>query len=139
LPTRPQVEDRLLTVVDRAPEKTWANAALQPPTRAGRLFCQTLLPRQYRVILHGDGRAEAFTADGRPLGATDGNAHHLEYGRHVVQIDPGDDGTKTVFLHVLTATGGAQAEPPKAICDAAGSRAIDVTVDGETVRLDVAD
>ena len=57
---RPEIGDHLLTVTDRAPERSWADPTLKPKSREGRLFCQTLVPRDYRLILHGDGKAEAL-------------------------------------------------------------------------------
>ena len=99
------------------------------------MFCQTLLPRDYRMILHADGKAEAFDPAGKPLGAAEGNPYHRKYGQNVVQIDPGNDRTKTVFLHVLTAVEAAEKTPPQAAYRVSQPGRIELTVDGATTSL----
>jgi hypothetical protein len=133
--SRPQVGDRLLTVTARSPEHRWANPALEPKNREGRLFCQTLLPRDYRLILHGDGKAEAFDPTGKSLGPVEGNPHHRKYGQQVMLIDPGNTRTQTVFLHVLTATEAGETVPPEAACGVSGPGQIEITVDGTRTLL----
>jgi hypothetical protein len=132
---RPDVGQRLFTLTNRPPEQQWADPALQPPSQEGRLFCQTLLPRQYQLILHSDGQAEAFSPAGKSLGPVEGNAYHREYGQHVVQIDPGNSRTQTVFLHVLTAVDGTEVVPPKATYRVDKPGQIVLTVDGVTTSL----
>jgi hypothetical protein len=133
--SRPDVGDRLLTIANRSPEQNWADPALKPKSDEGRLFCQTLLPRQYRLILHNEGKAEAFDPTGKPLGPVDGNAYHQQYGQKVVQINPGNMRTKTVFLHVLTAVKTTELIPPKATYRVDKHGQIELTVDGAKTSL----
>ncbi len=134
---RPGVGERLLTVIGRMPDLNWADPALEPKAPEGRLFCRTLLPRDYRLVLHSEGKAESFDAEGKPLGPVEGNSYHRKFGRNVVQIDPVGDGSETVFLHVLTATGAEETEPPRASYRASGPRRIEVTVAGAKTTLAV--
>jgi len=134
---RPEIGDRTLTLTNRAPETAWAEPALQPENPEGRLFCRTLLPRDYRLMLHGDGKAEAFDPAGKPLGPVDGNSYHRDYGRHVVQIDPGNDATETVFLHVLTATDAEQTDPPRTSYRISGPGQLELTVGDAKTSLTV--
>jgi hypothetical protein len=133
--TRPDIGDRLLTLTNRSPEQRWADPTLKPKSEEGRLFCQTLLPRQYRLVLHNDGKAEAFDPTGNPLGPVEGNAYHHKYGQKVVQIDPGDVRTQTIFLHVLTAVETTERVPPKAAYRVDKHGQIELTVDGTTTIL----
>jgi hypothetical protein len=135
--SRPEVRDHLLTITSQAPELSWSVPALKPARRAARLFCQTLLPREYRLIVHDNGQAEAFDALGRSLGPTAGNAYHREHGRHVVQIDPGIQHARTVFLHVLTATEAVEREPPTAAYRFIQPGELEVSVNGTSTRLAV--
>ena len=128
--SRPEIGDRLLTITSQSPKRSWAEPALEPKSQEGRLFCQTLLPRDYQLILHGDGKAEAFDPTGKSLGPVDGNAYHRKYGQQVVQIDPGNDGTQTVFLHVLTAAEAGETIPPEATCRVSGPGRLEITVTG---------
>lgn len=137
--SRPEIGDRVLTLTNRAPEMNWAQPALKPKNQQGRLFCRTLIPRDYRLILHGDGKAEAFDPAGKSLGAVEGNSYHRNYGRNVVQVDPGSDGTETVFLHVLTATEAAETNPPSASYRISGPGQIELTVDDAKTILAVPD
>lgn len=132
---RPDVGQRLLTLTSRPPEQRWADPALKPPSEEGRLFCQTLLPRQYQLILHSDGQAEVFSPAGKSLGPVEGNAYHREYGQQVVQIDPGNTRTQTVFLHVLTAVDSTEVVPPQATYRVDKPGQIVLTVDGVTTSL----
>jgi hypothetical protein len=127
--------NRLLTLTNRAPEQNWINQALKPKSRAGRLFCQTLLPRKYRLILHNEGKAEAFASTGKPLGPVEGNLYHRKYGQKVVQIDPGHARTQTIFLHVLTAVETSELIPPEATYRMGKHGQIELTVSGTTTRL----
>jgi len=135
--TMPQIGDHLVTIVNRPPAGKWANPALQPKNPEARLFCQTLLPRAYTLVVHADGKAEGFTAAGRSQGPVAGNAHHLKYGQKVVQIDPGQSSSRTVFLHVLTATEAAQTAPPKASYRVTKPGQLEVTVEASTTILTV--
>jgi hypothetical protein len=135
--TRPEVGDRVMTITNRMPEKSWADPALKPKRPEARLFCQTLAPREYQLILHADGKAEAFSPEGSPLGPVAGNAEHLKYGRKVVQIDPGTTHSRIMFLHVLTATEAEQTLPPKVAFRVVAPGRIEVTVDDATTVLAV--
>jgi hypothetical protein len=137
--SRPVIGDRLLTVTSRPPEQRWAEPALKPKNREGRLFCQTLLPREYTLVLHDGGKAEAFEATGKRLGPVEGNAYHRKYGQKVVQIDPGTVRTRTIFLHVLTAVESADRIPPEATYRVGKRGQIELTVDGASTRLVVAE
>jgi hypothetical protein len=110
----------------------------KPPdtaSREGRLFCQTLLPRQYRLTLHDDGKAEAFEPTGKLLGPVEGNAYHRKYGQKVVQIDPGNVRKQTILLHVSTAVESAELIPPKATYRVGKHGQIELTVHGATTLL----
>ena len=133
--SRPDIGDRLLTLTNRPPEQRWADPALKPESEEGRLFCQTLLPRQYRLILHDEGKAEAFDPTGKPLGPVEGNGYHHNFGQKVVQIDPGNMRTQTIFLHVLTAVETTELIPPKATYRLGKHGQIELTVDGATTSL----
>jgi hypothetical protein len=131
----PELGDRLLVLQNRLPEQRWARPELQPQRQEGRLFCQTVLPREYQLILHQDGQAQAFDPAGQPLGSVAGTPYHRQYGRHVVQIDPGNRGTQNVFLHVLTAVAAAETTPPQVTHSIGDDGTIELTVDGITVNL----
>jgi hypothetical protein len=135
--SRPEIGDRLLTLTNRPPDRRWADESLRPANQEGRLFCQTLAPDDYRLIVHTEGNAEAFDAAGRSLGAVEGNAYHRQYGQNVVQIEPADSGTQTVFLHVLTATEASETTKPKTSCRVIQPGQIEVTVDTATTKLNV--
>ena len=137
VPDRPEIGAHLLTVTSRAPDRNWSEPALKPNNQEGRLFCQTLLPRNYRLILHDEGKSEAFDPRGKPLGPVEGNRYHQEFGQQVVQIDPGNERSQTIFLHVLTATGSGVAAPPEATIRLSKPGEIDVGVDDTTVSLAV--
>ncbi len=135
--SRPEIGDHLLTVVGRPPAHRWAKPELEPRNPEGRLFCQTLLPRDYRLIFHGDGKAEAFDPTGKSLGTVEGNAYHQKYGQQVLQIDPGNTRTQTIFLHVLTATEAGETSPPEATCRVNRPGQIEISVDGTKTSLAV--
>ena len=133
--SRPDIDDRLLTLTSQPPKHPWAEPALKPKSGEGRLFCQTLLPREYRLILHNEGKAEAFDPAGKPLGPVEGNLYHRKYGQKVVQIDPGNIRTQSIFLHVLTAVETAELIPPKAAYRMDKQGQIELTVDGTTTSM----
>ena len=54
----------------------------------GRMFCQTLLPKDYRVVWTNAGKAEAYDSAGRSQGSGPGNPYHVQFGKHVIQIEP---------------------------------------------------
>lgn|GEM_PF-2148804 len=135
--TVPEIGQRLVTIVNRPPAKPWADPALQPKNAEGRLFCRTLAPREYTLVLHSAGKAEAFSPAGRSLGPTAGNPYHLKYGQNVVQIDPGRKSARTVFLHVLTAVDGGETTPPAASCRVVRPGRIEVAIGGATTALGV--
>jgi hypothetical protein len=134
-PSQPEIGDHLFAMTSQAPDLSWSNPALKPPQRTGRLFCQTLLPRDYRVIVHGEGQAEAFDSSGRSLGPDTGNAYHQRYGRNVVQIDPGTQHRETIFLHVLTATEADEKEPPQVRFRIMPPGELEVSVKGKSTCL----
>ena len=136
-PVAPAVEDRLITVLNNPPANEWADPTLQPETRPGRLFCQTLAPRDYTVILHRDGQAEALRADGESRGPVPGNKYHRQYGSNVIQLDPGDATAGIVLLNVLTATDASQTIPPQAAYRVARRGQIEVEVNGVKCKLEV--
>lgn len=112
-PTPPQIGNHQITISNRPPERSWADPTLQPDSEEARLFCQTVLPQDYTLLLHTDGEAQAFHADGRRQGTCEGNPYHQKFGSNVVQIDPVNRIRQKVFLHVLTATDEDRAGPPK--------------------------
>jgi len=57
----------------------------------------------------------------------------------VLQIDPGQQGCRTVFLHVVTATEASQADPPRASYRRIGPGRIEVRVAGAATILAVPD
>lgn len=137
LPERPQIADRVITVENEAPTKTWAEASLAPENPRARLTCRTLLPRNYSAVLHAGGKAEAFDPAGASKGAVDGNPYHLQYGKNVLQIEPVDKSTRTVFLHVLTATGASKAAQPEIACRRVGPKTLEVRAGPAVTRLSV--
>lgn len=138
-PTIPQLSDRLITITNRAPRQQWAAASLQPEKPEARLFCQTLAPRAYTLVVHSERAAEAFRADATLQGPVAGNAYHREYGQHVLQIDPGRDGCQTVFLNVLTATDDPGEAPPAASYRMICPGQVEVNVAGSRTILAVPD
>jgi len=61
----------------------------------------------------------------------------LKYAQHVVQLDPGQQSARTVFLHVLSAGDGRQAAPPASSFRILRPGQIEVAVDGATTTLTV--
>jgi hypothetical protein len=133
--SRPDLGDRSLTLTNRPPEHRWADPALKPESPEGRLFCQTVFPRQYKLILHDAGKAEAFDPTSKSLGPVEGNAYHRKYGQTVVQIEPGNASTQTVFLHVLTAVETEQLAPPKVTYRVSEQGTMELIVDGATTSF----
>jgi hypothetical protein len=112
-PTKPQIGDHQFIISNRPPERSWANPTLKSDSEGARLFCQTVVPRDYTLLLHVDGEAQTFHADGRYQGTCEGNPYHRKFGGSVVQIEPTGRIRKMVFLHVLTATDEDESGPPK--------------------------
>ena len=136
---RPEVGNRVLTLTNQTPDLKWSEPGLKPANQEARLFCRTLIPNDYRVILHGDGKAAAYDSLGKPLGPAEGNRYHRDYGRHVAQIDPGNRSERTIFLHVLTATDARESAPPSASYRISRPGQIEVTVEEVTASLAVPD
>jgi len=140
LPSRPELGDRVLSVTNRPPDRNWAQPQLKPESEQARLFCQTLLPRDYTLLLYADAKAEGFDPAGKSkAGAPAPNEQHLKFGRVVAQIEPGGGDTRTVFLHVLTACDPDATKAPQATFRQAGPGKLAITVDGQTVELAVPD
>jgi hypothetical protein len=133
--SRPEIGDRVMTVVSRAPGLSWADPRLKPPDEPVRLFCQTVLPSDYSVIVHTEGRAEAFDPSGESRGSVEGNEYHKRHGQHVVQIDPGNRVARTVFLHVLTVVEGDQSAPPDVDCRLVEPGQIKLRINGASTQL----
>jgi hypothetical protein len=135
LPDRPEFGERLFDVTNRLPEQSWYDPSIQLKNRTGRLYCQTILPREYLTILHSDGEAEAFDQSGVSLEAVESNPYHLDFSGHVVQIEPTNIDTETVFLHVLTAVDAEESETPKVTYRAIDPGLIELNVDGSITTL----
>lgn len=114
-PTPPQISDRQITISNRPPQRSWADPTLKPNSEEAKLFCQTVLPRDYILLLHTDGKGQAFHADGRRDGTCEVNRYHRDFGGNVVQIEPRDGIQQAVFLHVLTATDENGTDPPEVV------------------------
>jgi hypothetical protein len=112
-PSIPRIGDRLITVDNRPPERSWADPELRPESEEARLFCQILAPQDYTVFLTAEGKTQTFDSDGQSRGFCRGNRYHQDFGSDVVQIDPGNEKCQTVFLLVLTAADKDRASPPE--------------------------
>jgi hypothetical protein len=110
---------------------------LQPASESAILFCQTLAPRDYTLLLHADGKAEAFGPDGRSRGICEANPFHREFGGNVVQIEAADEARKMVFLHVLTAAEESQTDPPEIAIQLIGPGEAELEIDGRKTSLTV--
>jgi hypothetical protein len=132
----PQFAERMITISAAAPRRAWADRSLQPRSQEAKLFCRTLLPRDYTVVFHAAGRAEAFDPAGRSKGQVEGNSYHLKYGRTVIQLEPAGPSDRTLFLHVLTPADGDR-EPPKSTWRMVGPGRLEVTVDDASTELSV--
>ncbi len=136
-PAPPEIGDRLLAVTNETPDQNWADARLKPARRKARLFCRTLAPAEYTLVVNSRDDARAFTSDGKAKGHVAGDPFHRKFGKHVVQIDPGTASVRTVFLHVLTAVDADGARPPKTSYRFVRRGQIEVTVDGLSTTLSV--
>jgi len=132
----PQFAKRMITIAARPPRRAWADRSLRPQPEEAKLFCRTLLPKDYTILYHAGGKAEAFDPAGRSKGRTEGDAHHLKYGGDVVQIEPGRRSSRTLFLHVLTPLDGDRGAPRSTWRMLAPDR-LEVTVDGASTELSV--
>jgi len=139
LPSRPELGERTLSVTNRPPDRNWAQPQLRPRNEQARLFCQTLLPREYTLLLYAEGKAEGFDPAGKSKTAPASNEQHLKFGRVVAQIEPAATGARTIFLHVLTASDADAAKAPQTACRLAAPGKLIVSVDGQTVELAVPD
>lgn len=137
LPERPRIADRTITARNEAPRTSWADPSLAPKDPRARLYCRTLLPEDYSIVLHAGGKAEAFDPEGASRGAAGGNAYHLQYGKNVLQIEPAAASTRTIFLHVLTATEVGETEPPGTSFRRVGPDVLEVRVGRAATRLSV--
>jgi hypothetical protein len=138
-PTVPEIGDRLVTIQNAAPDQRWADPRLQPKNSRARLFCQTLLPEEYAVIVHGDDGATSYTASGQLQESVEGNMYHRQFGRHVLQFDPGTDNSRNVFLHVLTAVETSESTPPAVSWRVLSRGKLEVKVNGIVTQLTVPD
>lgn len=112
-PTTPLIGDRVITIGNRPPQRSWADPTLKPASEEAKLFCRTMLPRDYSVMLHVDGKARAFHSNGNPKGVCEGNPYHQNFGANVVQISPWRRVPRTLFLHVLTVAEEDETAPPE--------------------------
>ena len=135
--TPPEIGHDCITIVNQIPDLRWADDRLRPRPGRARLFCQTLEPRKYTVVVHSGGKAVAYDDTGRSLGACAGNPYHLKYGNHVLQIDPGNDTARTVFLHVLTAVDATVTSAPKCQLRVLQRGQVEVSVEGAKATLSV--
>jgi hypothetical protein len=136
-PTQPQIRDHQITVANSPPRISWADPTLQPASQDARLFCQILAPQDYTLLLHADGKAQAFEADGRGRGICEANPYHQEFGGKVVQIEAADETKQTVFLHVLTVAEKSQIGPPEIAMRFIGPGEVELEVDGRKTSLTV--
>jgi hypothetical protein len=133
----PELGNQLLTITCQAPEQAWADPTIKPQRTKGRLFCQTIFPLHYRLLLHHDQEAEAFAPCGSSLGPVEGNTYHRQYGRVVMQIEPEDVSTQTIFLHVLTAVSDAEGIAPQVTYQVPQRGTLVLSVDDTSTRLEV--
>jgi len=136
LPNSPELGERVVTVANGPPDLSWADERLRP-AQGGRLFCRTLLPQDYSLVLHCREKAEAYQPSGQLQGPVEENAYHRQFGANVIQIDPGVDGCRTVFLHVLTAADSAQTQAPRASCRMTKAGRLQVLVEGSSTDFSV--
>jgi hypothetical protein len=137
MPQKPQLQVGGFSVTNQAPAKPWREESLRSQTATGRLFCRTLLPRDYRCLLYADGKVEAFDAAGHPQDLREGNPYHLQFGKNVVQIEPAAESGRAVFLHVLTAVDADQDQPPQTVYRVIQPGTIEVQVEGANTRFSV--
>jgi hypothetical protein len=137
LPERPRLADRTIVVENEASRKAWAEPSLAPENPRARLTCRMLLPKDSTAILNDNGTAEAFDPAGASRGSVEGNPYHLQFGKTVLQVDPGTETPRTIFLHVLTATETSEAEPPAAAVRRLEAGTLEVCVGAAATRLSV--
>lgn len=133
--SRPVVGERLVTILGEAPPDRWHDERLRPPRRRGRLFCRTLAPEAYRLVVQSGGEATLHDPSGEPRGAIEGSPFHRQHGGHVLQLSPTGRELRTVFVHVLTAVDEAVTRPPEARLARSGRDSVEVAVEGRSVRL----
>lgn len=137
VPERPRIGSRIITVESEAPRTNWAEHSLAPQDSRARLTCQTLLPADYSTVLHSGGKAEAYDHAGVSRGSFEGNPYHRQHAKHVLQIEPAAGSTRTLFLHVLTATMAKEMATPNVSFERVGSDAVEVRVDQSRARLSI--
>jgi len=130
----PQFADHMIAISAEPPRRTWADESLRPQFEKAKLSCQTLLPKDYTLVHHANGQAEAFDAKGRCKGRAEGNPYHLKYGRNVIQIEPVARSSRTTFLHVLTPL-KADEEAPRSTWRLRGPGRLEVTVGAASTEL----
>jgi hypothetical protein len=136
-PTKPQIGDHQFTISNRPPERSWADPTFKPDSEEAWLFCQTVAPWDYKLLLHADGEAQTFHADGRYQGTCEGNPYHRKFGGSVVQIETAGRIRQTVFLHVLTATDEGGSAPPKTELRLVSPGRVELSVDDAKIILAV--
>jgi hypothetical protein len=136
-PTKPQIGDHQITITNRPPERSWSYPTFKPDSEEARLFCQTVAPRNYTLLLHANGKAQAFHADGRYKGTCEGNPYHRKFGSSVVQIETASRIRQTVFLHVLTATDEGGSAPPETKLRLVNKGQVELSVDDAKTILAV--
>lgn len=135
--TAPTLGNRTITIANRPPDRKWADPRLKPESEEATLTCQTLMPEKYTVILHNGGKAQAFDPAGNSAGAAAANSYHLKYGQNVIQLDPGQEDRRLIFLNVLTATGKGERQGGQATLKFLKPGQLQVTVDGASAVLSV--
>jgi len=129
-----------VTATDPSYKKTWLLQAMKPPVEKdgrlvvtngkGRLFVQTLLPREHSTRL----------AAGDSLYTYGGNDYTPEEERGAapecrVEVSPAEASQTDLFLHVLTATDSTVEDVRKATVETSESE-VAVTVGGVTVKFE---
>lgn len=95
------------------------------------------MSEKYTVILHSGGKAQAFDPAGNSAGGAAANPYHPKYAQNVIQFDPGHQDKRTIFLHVLTATGAGERQGGHATFKLLRPGQLQVTVDGSSAVLSV--
>ena len=124
---------------DPAFKKTWLLQAMKPPAERpphlvvtngkGRLFIQTLLPRQAVVRLASGPDLYRYGGQAYPPARDTGPAPECR-----VEVSPPGPEAETFFLHVLTATDAEVDSVEPAAADVRGDEVV-VTVGGATIRF----
>jgi len=134
----PMFEPGLVRVGNRPPTRpTWSDPAYPFEWREGRLFCQILAPARHKIVLNSRTGAREFDPATGTTRDVAGDSYHRKYGKHVVQLDPGNASTRTVFVNVLTATDASAEGPPKASLGKVSPRVVEVSVGKLKTRLAV--